>query len=102
MFYQETLEVIFYSLLDLSRLHTCSQGGQSDMLLHSLSEGAQELKVGSSLLFTHLNEPLSQQIYSLGHGRVVVGKLLDDKFWRTTRFKIPVRQQMSLNTGKTS
>lgn len=25
VFYQETLEVIFYSLLDLSRLYTCNQ-----------------------------------------------------------------------------
>jgi len=25
VFYQETFEVIFYSLLDLSRLYTCSQ-----------------------------------------------------------------------------
>lgn len=33
VFYQETLEMIFYSLLDLSRLYTCSQGQQNDILL---------------------------------------------------------------------
>lgn len=31
VFYQETLEVIFHSLLDLSRLNTCSQGQQNDI-----------------------------------------------------------------------
>lgn len=33
VFYQETLEMVFYSLLDLSRLHTLSQGQENDILL---------------------------------------------------------------------
>lgn len=49
--------------------------------------------------FTHLNEPLCQQINSLSHGRVVLRKTLDDKFWRTTCFKISARQKKTpLNT----
>lgn len=43
----------------------------------------------SSLTGTHLDEPLSQQINSLSHGRVIFREKLDDMFWRATCLKIP-------------
>lgn len=38
---------------------------------------------------THLDEPLSQQVDRLGHGRVVLREQLDDVFWWTTSLEIP-------------
>lgn len=106
VFYQEALEVIFHSLLDLSRLNTCSQGQQNDIWLPRSGVGntqrsnrkvisdATTSRTSCDLPFTHLNEPLCQQINGLSHSRVVVRKQLDDQFWRTTCFKIAARRQI--------
>lgn len=102
VFYQETLEVIFHSLLDLSRLNTCSQGQQNDLWVpwsgvgqrshRRVSSDASTSRTSCDLPFTHLNEPLCQQINGLSHSGVVVRKQLDDEFWRTTCFKIAARR----------
>lgn len=94
--YQETLEVIFYSFLDLCRLYTCSHMGKkytfSNLGLKVLKQNDNEL---GSLLQTHLDEPLSQQINSLCHSRVVFREKLDDMLWRTTCLEIPAMVMVS-------
>ena len=47
-----------------------------------------------SLVLTHLDEPLCQQVHGLSHRRVVFGEKLDDVFWRATGQEIPVRKNM--------
>lgn len=51
-------------------------------------------RVSCDLLFTHLNEPLCQQINGLSHSGVVVRKKLDYEFWRSTCIKIPAKRQI--------
>lgn len=52
-----------------------------------------------SLLPTHLDEPLCQQIDGLSHSRVVFREKLDDVFWRATCLEIPARKTGFLSSN---
>ena len=110
--YQETLEVIFYSLLDLSGLYTCRRKKEitdywkvvisrhKGAVTESMTTQRPENIAGPrSLLPTHLDEPLCQQINSLSHSRVVLREELDDMFWRATCLEIPVGKRGFLSSN---
>lgn len=55
-------------------------------------------RTGFVLSGTCLNEPLSQQVHSLGHRCIVLRQELDDIFWRPSCLEIPGKSKMAAFT----
>lgn len=69
--------------LQISKAVRCS-GEQKEVHCEGDTKYRKQGRTCCRPLHTHLNEPLSQQVNSLSHSRVIIRKTLDDKFWRTT------------------